>query len=197
VLSATGAGIYLATHQAGPLPAESLAAVHESDDMELRVGRVGPDRARDLHQREREAAAVVAAVLGASPDRIVLTHGAAEAARLVALEVLQRGAGGRGVLLPGVDRSIAAAVRDVADVAGSETEAVMAVPSIFEADTALVVMTHVDHDGRLLDPAAVAAAAASRAAASFKRSTAWIRSKSSTAPRALLDWRLPTRCQFT
>ena len=107
VLTATGAGIYLATHQAGPLPAETLAAVHESDEMELRVGRAGPDRAEDLHQREREAVAVVAAVLGASPERIVLTHGAAEAARFVALEVLERGEQQRVVLLAGVDRAVA------------------------------------------------------------------------------------------
>ena len=57
-LTATGAGIYLATHVAGPLPAETLAAVHESDELELRIGRVRPDRAEDLAQREREARAV-------------------------------------------------------------------------------------------------------------------------------------------
>jgi selenocysteine lyase/cysteine desulfurase len=158
-LDATGAGIYLATHQAGPLPAEALAAVHESDEMELRVGRVGPDRAEDLRQREREAVAVVAAVLGASPERIVLTHGAAEAARLVALEVLERDAGQRVVLLPGVDRVVAAAVRDVAEVADCEIEALTEVPAIFAADVALVVMAHVDADGRLTDPSPVTSAA--------------------------------------
>ncbi len=159
VLTATGAGIYLATHQAGPLPAETLAAVHESDEMELRVGRAGPDRVEDLHQREREAVAVVAAVLGASAERIVLTHGAAEAARLVALEVLERGEQQKVVLLAGVDRAVAAAVRDVADVAGAQVDALAEVPGIFEADVALVVMSHVDADGRLTDPAPVAAAA--------------------------------------
>ena len=159
VLNATGAGIYLATHQAGPLPAETLAAVHESDEMELRVGRAGPDRAEDLHQREREAIAVAAAVLGASPDRVVLTHGAPEAARLVALEVLEGGAGQRVVLLPGVDRAVAGAVRDVADVAHAEVDALAEIPGIFAADVALVVMSHVDADGRLTDPGPVAAAA--------------------------------------
>ena len=159
VLSATGAGIYLATHQAGPLPAETLAAVHESDDMELRVGRVGPDREHDLHQREREALAVVAAVLGAVPERVVLTHGAAEAARLVAIEVLESEAEQRVILLPGVDRAIAAAVRDVAEVAGVEVEALTAIPDVFDAATALVVMAHVDADGRLFDPVPVATAA--------------------------------------
>ena len=159
VLTATGAGIYLATHQAGPIPAETQAAVHESDEMELRVGRVGPDRAEDLHQRAREAQAVVAAVLNAGPERMVLTHGAAEAARLVSLEVLEPGAGQRVVLLPGVDRAVAGAVRDVADVAGAEVDALTEVPGIFEADVALVVMSHVDADGRLTDPVPVATAA--------------------------------------
>ena len=158
-LPATGAGIYLATHQAGPLPAEAMAAVHESDEMELRVGRAGPDRVEDLEQREREAVAVVAAVMGASPERIVLTHGAAEAARLVAIEVLETGADQRVVLLPGVDKAIAGAVRDVADVAGAEVDARTEMPDLFEAATALVVMTHVDADGRLIDAATVAARA--------------------------------------
>ena len=72
VLTAAGAGIYLATHQAGPMPAETLAAVHESDDMELRVGRVGPDRADDVEQREREARAVVAAVISASQQKMAV-----------------------------------------------------------------------------------------------------------------------------
>jgi selenocysteine lyase/cysteine desulfurase len=158
VLTATGAGIYLATHQAGPIPAETQAAVHESDEMELRVGRAGPDRAEDLEQRERDGVAVAAAVLSASPERIVLTHGAAEAARLVAIEVLQQGEGQRVILLPGVDRAVAGAVRDVADVAAAEVEAVPEVPSIFGVDVALVVMAHVDPDGRLAEVAPVAAA---------------------------------------
>ena len=132
-LPATGAGIYLVTHLAGPLPAETQAAVHESDEMELRVGRAGPERAEDLVQREREATAVAAAVLGASPERIVLTHGAAEAARLVAIEVLESGADQRVALLPGVDKAVAGAVRDVADVAGAEVDAFTEIPDVLDA----------------------------------------------------------------
>ncbi len=90
VLTATGAGIYLATHVAGPLPAETLAAVHESDEMELRIGRVGPDRADDLEQREWEARAAVAATIRAPFEQVVLAHGAAEATRGIALESLAR-----------------------------------------------------------------------------------------------------------
>jgi selenocysteine lyase/cysteine desulfurase len=158
VLTATGAGIYLATHQAGPIPAEAQAAVHESDEMELRVGRVGPDRADDLGQREREARAVVAAVLKASPDRLVLTHGAAEAARLVAIEVLERGGGRPVVLVRGVDRAVASAVRDVAEVAGAEVVVAEDPAEPIPADAALVVASEVDVDGRRADIPALAAA---------------------------------------
>ncbi|MEA2027278.1 MAG: aminotransferase class V-fold PLP-dependent enzyme, partial [Chloroflexota bacterium] len=101
------------------------------------------------------------AVLQASPERIVLTHGAADAARLIALEVLEHEAETtqRVVMLNGLDRTIAAAVRDVADVAGAEVEVLSKVPRILTADVALVIMAHVDVDGRLADVARVAAAA--------------------------------------
>lgn len=160
VLTATGAGIYLAAHVAGPMPSETVAAVHESDEMELRVGRGGPDREDDLAQREREARAVVAAALKGSPERIVLTHGAAEAARLAALEVLERHPEAQRVLLvEGLDAVLAAAVRDVADVAAAEVEIVARVPRIVSADVALVVMAHVDRDGRRFEIQPVVASA--------------------------------------
>ena len=161
MLTATGAGIYLSTHVAGPIPAETMTAVHESDDMELRLGRVGPDRDDDIEQREREARAVAAAVLKASPERVVLTHGAADAARLICLEVLEHGseAAQRVVMLEGLDRTIAAAVRDVADVAGAEVEVLPEAPRILANDVALVVLAHVDADGRLADVARAAEAA--------------------------------------
>jgi selenocysteine lyase/cysteine desulfurase len=161
VLTATGAGIYLATHRAGPWPAETLAAVHESDDMELRVGRVGPDRAEDLAQREREARAVVAAVIGTSPERMLLTHGAAEAARLIALEVLAAGDGRPVVLARGLERSVASAIRDVADVAAAPVEVVDDVATL-PGDAALVALAHVDADGRLADVRAAADAVHAR-----------------------------------
>lgn len=79
LLPATGAGIYLDTATAGPLPAESDRALRESDDWELRVGRAGPGRDEDLRQRAQEAQAVVAAVLGADPKRVLLAGGGAAA----------------------------------------------------------------------------------------------------------------------
>ena len=177
VLTATGAGIYLATHVAGPLPAETLAAVHESDEMELRVGRVGPDRADDLEQREWEARAAVAATIRAPFEQVVLAHGAAEATRGIALEILARLAtderveelGSRPTRLPGprpqprfilVDglaEPVATAVESVARVVGGEVDRLPSVPQILGTDVALVVMPHVDPLGGLHDPAAAAA----------------------------------------
>ena len=56
VLTATGAGIYLSTHLAGPLPSETLAAVRELDDLELRLGRTGPDPPRTSPSAKRRRA---------------------------------------------------------------------------------------------------------------------------------------------
>ena len=104
---------------------------------------------------------MAAAAFKASPERIVLTHGSAEAARLLALEVLERGegAGQRVLLLEGIDRTVAAAIRDVSDVAAAKVEVVAEAPRILAADVALVAMAHVDRDGRLADVSAVASAA--------------------------------------
>lgn len=74
-LPATGAGIYLDVASAGPLPAETAAALAEADEWELRVGRGGIDRIAELEQRDAEARAVVAALLGADSDDIVITLG--------------------------------------------------------------------------------------------------------------------------
>jgi selenocysteine lyase/cysteine desulfurase len=161
VLTATGAGIYLATHAAGPLPAETLAAVHESDELELRIGRVGPDRAEDLEQREREARAAVAAVLHASYERIVLGHGAAETARGIALDLLAARAGAptRVVIIEGLAEPVVRAIESVAHGLGSDVDLLPAAPQILGADVALVIMAHVDQLGRLHDSAPVVEAA--------------------------------------
>lgn len=161
VLTATGAGLYLATHVAGPVPAETMAAVHESDEMELRVGRVGPGRADDIEQRDKEARAVAAAALRTSPERVVLLHGAADAAAAVTLEVLggREAADVRVVLLAGVDAAVAAAVSAVAVAMGASVDVLPAIPQILAADVALVVVAHVDRDGVRTDAPAVAEAA--------------------------------------
>lgn len=75
LLPATGAGIYLATAELGPLPSETAAAMRDADDWELRVGRATEGRAEDFEQRVEEARAVLAALLVADPSEIVLTTG--------------------------------------------------------------------------------------------------------------------------
>jgi selenocysteine lyase/cysteine desulfurase len=161
VLTATGAGIYLATHVAGPIPAESMTAVHESDEMELRVGRVGPGRADDLEQRDKEARAVAAAALRTSPERMVLLHGAADAARAITTDVLSQAhtSDARVILLGGLEPRIEAAVRSTASSVGVSVETLAAAPQILTTDVALVVMAHVDVDGARADVPAVAAVA--------------------------------------
>ena len=170
VLTATGAGIYLATHVAGPLPAETLAAVHESDELELRIGRVGPDRAEDLEQREWEARAAVAAAIRAPFEQVMLAHGAAEAARSIALESLTTRVAGerpgsvrpgsleqaRVILVDGLAEPVALGVASVARAVGAEVDRLPVVPQILGTDVALVVMPHVDHMGHVQEPAGVA-----------------------------------------
>ncbi len=75
LIPATGAGIYLATAERGPLPAETAAAMRDADDWELRVGRATEGRAEDMEQRVEEARAVLAALLVADPSEIVLCPG--------------------------------------------------------------------------------------------------------------------------
>lgn len=77
VLPATGAGIYLDTASAGPLPSETAEAMREREDWEVRVGRAGDDYWADSLERMDEARAVLAALLGADVSEVALTHGSA------------------------------------------------------------------------------------------------------------------------
>lgn len=81
-LPATSAGIYLDTLSAGPLPVETARAMEEADGWDLRTGRAGVDRGADLLQRMEEARGVLAALVGADPDDILLTHGVRDALAL-------------------------------------------------------------------------------------------------------------------
>jgi len=94
LLPATGAGIYLDTATRGPLPAETAAAMREAEDWELRVGRVWDGRAEDVAQRSEEARAVIAALIGADPANVALTHGRDDALALAQ----QEGASGGEVI---------------------------------------------------------------------------------------------------
>lgn len=93
-LPATSAGIYLDTLTGGPLPAETARAMEEADGWDLRTGRAGADRSADVLQRMEEARGVLAALIGADPDDILLTHGVAHA-----LELARGLAGDRGLVV--------------------------------------------------------------------------------------------------
>ena len=62
-LPATGAGMYLNAGSAGPLPAETQAAMDEQAAMELAVGRASPAHFLAFFDRMDEVRAAVAAVL--------------------------------------------------------------------------------------------------------------------------------------
>jgi selenocysteine lyase/cysteine desulfurase len=161
-LTATGAGIYLATHLAGPMSAESMAALRESDELELRLGRVGPDRPADLALREQEARAALAAIVGAPFGEIVLAHGTADGARAVALACLglaSSAAGGRIIVVDGVLAPLREAVASAAAAAHASVEEVASPPDILAPGVVLVVMAHVSALGELVDPVPVGAAA--------------------------------------
>ncbi len=74
LLPATGAGIYLNAGSAGPLPAETQAAMDEQAARELAVGRAAIPEYIAFFERMAEVRATIAAVLVADPDDIALTH---------------------------------------------------------------------------------------------------------------------------
>jgi L-cysteine/cystine lyase len=73
-LPATGAGIYLNTGTAGPLPAETGRAMREYEDMEMRLGRADVPGWEAFLERMAECRGVLAAMLGAGHDTVALTH---------------------------------------------------------------------------------------------------------------------------
>lgn len=82
LLPATRSGIYLNTGLAGPLPAETVAAMAEVADRELALGRAARGDYEDLVARMAEARGVVAAVLGTDVDLVALTHSTTEGINL-------------------------------------------------------------------------------------------------------------------
>jgi selenocysteine lyase/cysteine desulfurase len=74
-LPAVGAGIYLDTPMAGPLPAETARAMQDIESWELGTGRAGRDRRAEAVGRIDEARAAAATLLAADLDEILLAHG--------------------------------------------------------------------------------------------------------------------------
>lgn len=74
-LPAAGAGIYLNAPVAGPLPAESAAAMDEISRWEVTTGRAHRDRPHEVAARLDEARAGIAAVLTSDLDDVAIAHG--------------------------------------------------------------------------------------------------------------------------
>jgi L-cysteine/cystine lyase len=175
-LPATNSAVYLDAGGAGPVPTETLAAIRELEDFEMRVGRGTPDARDELAGRLAEARAVVAAVLGSGVDSVALTHSATEALNVAAWSVDWRpgdGAVTTSLEHPGALAPLAA-IRDrfgvevhVADVGdgGDDGGTLAAVEAAMTPRTRLVVASHVSWlNGAVLPVAEIAALARRRGA---------------------------------
>jgi selenocysteine lyase/cysteine desulfurase len=157
LLPATGAGIHLDTATAGPLPAETAAAMREADEWELRVGRAAAGREEDVAQREAEAQAVVAALIGADPAQIALGGSAAQV-MVDGLATLGLRTGERILLSSLNDDGLIAAVRRFGELAGAEVEVTARLGPPLPDRTRVIVLPHVaPSTGELIDPATVRA----------------------------------------
>ncbi len=96
-LPATGAGAYLDTGTAGPLPRETAAAMAEVADWELTIGRASPALREASAQRLDEARAGIAAIITADVESVALTHSATDALNIGAWGIDWR-AGDRAVM---------------------------------------------------------------------------------------------------
>jgi selenocysteine lyase/cysteine desulfurase len=74
-LPAVGAGIYLDTPLAGPLPAETARAMADVESWELGTGRAGRDRRAEALARIDEARAAAGTLLTADLEEVLLAHG--------------------------------------------------------------------------------------------------------------------------
>ena len=90
LLPATGAGIYLNTAEAGPLPAETARAMGEAADWELRTGRAHAAYLDDRAAHLDEARGALAAILHAEVDSVSIAHSAAEALAAVVMAADRR-----------------------------------------------------------------------------------------------------------
>jgi L-cysteine/cystine lyase len=153
-LPALGAGIYLNSGWAGPLPAETARAMTEAADRELRTGRAHVDDLPETLERMAEARAAVAAIIGADISDVALTHATSDGMNLAtwsapwrvgdrAVTTWQEHPGGVGALLAVADRYDLDLVRvDVGD--GSDVEGIVAAfDEAIRPGTRLVSLSHV------------------------------------------------------
>ena len=87
LLPATGAGIYLNTGTAGPLPSETAKAMADLAEWELRTGRADPAYEEETLVRMDEARGTIAAVIRAGVDDVALTHGTTDGLNIAAWSI--------------------------------------------------------------------------------------------------------------
>jgi selenocysteine lyase/cysteine desulfurase len=112
-LPAVGAGIYLDTPVAGPLPAETARSMSDLSTWELTTGRAQRDRLEDALSRVDEARAAVAAILTTDVDSVALTHGLDDA---IAIASRERSSALSLVVVPHVDAATGA-LNDITRIA--------------------------------------------------------------------------------
>ncbi|HEX5149631.1 MAG TPA: aminotransferase class V-fold PLP-dependent enzyme [Candidatus Limnocylindrales bacterium] len=152
-LPALSAGIYLNTGSAGPLPAETAAAMAEIAARERDVGRAHDDVFEESLIRFAEARAAVAAVLGTDVGAVGLAHSTTDAMNAGTLAVDWRGggrivttrsehAGGLGPLYALRDRGVEIAFVDAGDD-GDDAHTLAAFDEAITSATRLVSVSHV------------------------------------------------------
>ena len=168
-LPALAAGIYLNTGSAGPMPAETAAAMDEIAEYELRTGRSHPDYFAGFLERLEEARGAVAAVIGAEIEEVAITHStsvamnsAIGAVPLAAgrriVSTRSEHAAGLGPVFAAAERAGAEAVLVEVDDGADDAEIVARFDRAITSNTAVVMVSHVLWtSGRLLPIPAIAA----------------------------------------
>ncbi len=173
-LPAVEAGIYLNAGTAGPLPAETAAAMAEAAGWELRTGRAHEAHFEALEQRLEEARATLASVVGGGLDEIALRHSTSEAVTAAvwtldwrpgdrAVTTTIEHIGGLAALYALRDRlGVEIGFADVGD-GGDPERVVAAIEGALDERTRCVVISHVSWaTGAVLPVAEVAALARAR-----------------------------------
>jgi L-cysteine/cystine lyase len=175
-LPALGAGIYLNSGLAGPLPAETAAAMDELSGWQVRTGRAHPDAYPALVDRMGEARAGIAAILATDVESIALTRATTEGMNTAAWSIdwqpgdrivttTQEHAGCLGPLISVRDRfGLDLAMADIGD-GGDDDRTLAAFDDAIRPGTRLVALSHVLWTtGAVLPIARVAALAHERGA---------------------------------
>jgi L-cysteine/cystine lyase len=174
-LPALSAGIYLNTGSAGPLPAETAAAMAEMADRERDVGRGHVDVFEESLIRFAEARAAVAAVLGTDVGGVALAHSTTDAMNAGSLALDWRAgglvvttrsehAGGLGPLYALRERGAEIAFVDAGED-GDDARTLAAFDAAITPATRLVSVSHVLWTtGAILPIAEIAAIAHHRGA---------------------------------